>query len=90
MRKLYDAADRFCARHPRFGVPDLMRYIVIGNVVVFFLIPGSSSAFTTPLFVGLNLLAAVLAAVCFFAILVRRSLWKEIWRVPQGSMWGFC
>ena len=38
MRKLYDAADRFCARHPRFGVPDLMRYIVIGNVVVFFLI----------------------------------------------------
>lgn len=24
--------------HPRFGVPDLMRYIVIGNVVVFFLI----------------------------------------------------
>lgn len=51
------------------------------QVVVFFLIPGSSSAFTTPLFVGLNLLAAVLAAVCFFAILVRRSLWKEIWRV---------
>ena len=38
LRKLYDAADRFCARHPRFGVPDLMRYIVIGNVVVFFLI----------------------------------------------------
>ena len=38
MRKLYDAADRFCARHPRFGVPDLMRYIVIVNVVVFFLI----------------------------------------------------
>ena len=35
LRKLYDAADRFCARHPRFGVPDLMRYIVIGNVVVF-------------------------------------------------------
>ena len=38
MRKLYDAADRFCARHPRFGVPDLMRYIVIGNVVVVVLI----------------------------------------------------
>ena len=37
LRKLYDAADRFCARHPRFGVPDLMRYIVIGNVVVYFL-----------------------------------------------------
>ena len=31
MKKLYDAADRFCARHPRFGIPDLMRWIVIGN-----------------------------------------------------------
>ena len=30
---------------------------------------------------GLDIAAALLAAVCFFAILVRRSLWKEIWRV---------
>ena len=37
MKKLYDAADRFCARHPRFGIPDLMRWIVIGNVVVYVL-----------------------------------------------------
>jgi hypothetical protein len=29
--------DRFCASHPRFGIPNLMKYIVIGNVVVFLL-----------------------------------------------------
>ena len=37
MKKMYDAVERFCARHPRFGIPNLMRYIVIGNVVVYFL-----------------------------------------------------
>ena len=37
MKKLYDAVDRFCARHPRFGIPDLMRWIVIGNVAVYVL-----------------------------------------------------
>ena len=37
LKKLSDAVDRFCYRHPRFGVPDLMRYIVIGNVVVYLL-----------------------------------------------------
>ena len=37
LKKLYDAADRFCARHPRLGIPDLMRWIVIGNVVVYVL-----------------------------------------------------
>ena len=31
MKKIYDAVDRFCARHPRFGIPNLMRYIVIGT-----------------------------------------------------------
>ena len=25
--------ERFCYRHPRFGIPNLMRYIAIGNVV---------------------------------------------------------
>ena len=26
--------DRFCARHPRFGLPELMKYLIIGNAVV--------------------------------------------------------
>ena len=37
MRKLYDAIDRFCALHPRLGIPNLMRYIVAANAVVYIL-----------------------------------------------------
>ena len=37
MKKLYTAVDRFCARHPRFGVPNLMRYIVIATAAIFLL-----------------------------------------------------
>lgn len=29
--------DRFCYNHPNFGIPNLMKYIVIGNVMVYFL-----------------------------------------------------
>jgi membrane associated rhomboid family serine protease len=29
------AVDRFCAKHPRFGIPNLMLYIIIGNAVVY-------------------------------------------------------
>jgi len=44
LKKLNDAVDRFCYRHPRFGIPDLMRYIVIGNVAVYLLAVFSNSA----------------------------------------------
>ena len=37
MKKLSDAIDRFCYLHPRFGIPDLMKYIVFGNAVVYLL-----------------------------------------------------
>lgn len=37
MKKLYDGVQRFCAAHPRFGIPNLMRVIVIGNVAVYVL-----------------------------------------------------
>ena len=37
MKKLYQAVDRFCALHPRFGIPNLMRVIVIGTVAVYLL-----------------------------------------------------
>ena len=37
MRKLNDAIDRFCALHPRFGIPGLMRFIVGGNVMIYLL-----------------------------------------------------
>ena len=29
--------EEFCARHPNFGIPNLMRYIVIANVVFWIL-----------------------------------------------------
>ena len=37
LKKIYEAVDRFCARHPRFGISNLMLTVVIGNVVVYLL-----------------------------------------------------
>ena len=37
MRKLSAAVDRFAYNHPRFGIPNLMKFIVIGNVLVYLL-----------------------------------------------------
>ena len=35
MNAFHRAIDRFCARHPRFGVRNLMLYVVIGTAVVY-------------------------------------------------------
>jgi len=35
LRKLNETIDRFCAMHPRLGIPGLMRYIVGANAVLF-------------------------------------------------------
>ena len=37
LKKITQAIDRFCYNHPRFGIPGLMRYIVAGNLLVYFL-----------------------------------------------------
>ena len=37
LKKLNAAVDRFALSHPGFGVPGLMRYIVIGEAIVFLL-----------------------------------------------------
>ena len=34
MKKLMDRIDRFCYTHPRFGIPRLMMYIILGNVLM--------------------------------------------------------
>ena len=34
LKKLNQAIDRFCILHPNFGIPNLMLYVVIGNVVL--------------------------------------------------------
>lgn len=36
MKALNRALDRFCTKHPKFGIPNLMLFIVIGNIAVFF------------------------------------------------------
>ena len=38
MKKLNDAVDRFAYNHPNFGVPNLMKFIVAGNIIVFLLL----------------------------------------------------
>ena len=35
MHKLQRAIDRFCVKHPRFGISNLMLYVCIGNAAVF-------------------------------------------------------
>ena len=37
MKAISRALDRFCYNHPRFGIPGLMKWIAIGNVVVYVL-----------------------------------------------------
>ena len=34
MKFFLNRVDRFCAAHPRFGIPNLMLYVVVGNAVV--------------------------------------------------------
>ena len=35
LKFLSDAIDRFCIRHPKFGIPHLMRYIVVCNILLY-------------------------------------------------------
>lgn len=53
MNKLNRAVDRFCYNHPRFGVPNLMRYLVVGNVIVYLL--AMFSNWTAVSFLSFNL-----------------------------------
>ncbi len=44
MKKLSLAVDRFAARHPNFGIPELMRYIIFGQAAVYVLSVFSNAA----------------------------------------------
>lgn len=46
MKKLSNAVDRFCALHPHFGIPNLMKFIVAGNILVYMLNIFSNGAAT--------------------------------------------
>ena len=34
MKGFMKKVDLFCYKHPRFGIPNLMLYVVIGNVII--------------------------------------------------------
>ncbi len=66
--------------YPIARLPGLI-LTVYKQVVIFFFLPGSSNTFTTPVLAVLDLLVLLLAAVCFFALVLRRQLWREPWRL---------
>lgn len=67
MKKLYDGVQRFCTAHPRFGIPNLMRVIVIGNAAVYIL--SMLTMYTNP------------AALDFLKFNLNGLLHGEIWRI---------
>ena len=66
MNKLYDRIDRFCARHPYWGIPNLMRYVVIGTAAMYILF----------LLTGQNLNLILLTGLSPYAI-----LHGQVWRL---------
>ena len=66
MNLLNRKIDEFCYRHPRFGVPNLMKVIVIGTAIVYFLY----------LLTGYNY-----SAISFLTFDLGSLLRGEIWRL---------
>ena len=46
MRAISRWLDRFCYNHPRFGIPNLIKYVIFGQVAVFLLDMFSSGTFS--------------------------------------------
>lgn len=65
MRKLNAAVDRFAYNHPRFGIPNLMQFIVAGNIVVYLLM----------MFAGYN---AVSFLLFDWQAITRGEIWRLI------------
>lgn len=55
MKKLCDAVDRFCLYHPRFGIPNLMRYLVFLSAAVYLLDTFSGGAASAMLYFSSDL-----------------------------------
>ncbi len=53
MRSIESRLNRFCHKHPRFGIPNLMNIIVIGSVVVYLLDMFSQNSFSAMLYFSL-------------------------------------
>ena len=63
MKSLMKKIDIFCYKHPRFGIPNLMLYVVVGNAVVWLftlmVFLDSSSSFSSRSFSAFQMLFAV-------------------------------
>ena len=53
MRSIESWLNRFCYKHPRFGIPNLMNIIVIGSVLVYLLDMFSHNSFSAMLYFSL-------------------------------------
>ena len=65
MKKLCNAIDRFAYKHPNVGIPNLMKYIVAGNALVFLLAVFSSTS-------AVSFLAFDWSAIC------RGEIWRLV------------
>ena len=80
MRAISRWLDRFCYNHPRLGIPNLMKFIVMGNVAVFLLDMFSTGGYSLSALLG------------FYPSLILEG---QVWRlvtfvfVPMnlGSVW---
>ena len=50
MRAISNWLDRFCYKHPNLGIPNLMKYVILSNALVFMLDMFSNSFFSNLLF----------------------------------------
>ncbi len=75
MKKIAASIDKFCVKHPGFGIPNLMLFIVIGNIIVY-------------LFSMMDRTGYFLSYLLFNPQLIIRG---QIWRlvtfifIPEGS-----
>ena len=53
MRSIESWLNRFCYKHPRFGIPNLMNIIVMGSVLVYLLDMFSQNSFSSLLYFSL-------------------------------------
>ena len=65
MKSFLRWVDRFCARHPRFGIGGLMKYLIIGNAVVWLI----------------SLMDTTGTVVYYLALNPRMVLQGQIWRL---------
>ena len=79
MKKLNNKIDMFCYRHPRFGIPNLMLYVVVISLAVWLLSIMDSSR----------------TLMSYFAFSPELILKGQVWRlitfmfIPQDtSMWA--